>query len=120
MNLDLIHLRQLAEAATPGPWRVCAGGRAPYVAAAAGTPIVDLEITGAQIDFEQADAEHIAAFGPETALALLAVVEAAQRFRQIRLASTDGKQTQRGQRSKLLQEMGERLDAALAPFTEAT
>ncbi len=59
-----------------------------------------------------------AAFSLATALALLDVVEAAQRFRHYQLASTDGKQAQRGQRSKLLQEMGERLDAALAPFTE--
>lgn len=81
--LDLPALKEIAKAATDGPWGVAhtpidtpsGEGGDPYVESEGG-PIA-MEISHA-FEQEDADAEHIAAFDPPTALALIARAEAAE------------------------------------------
>lgn len=88
MTIDTTALREIAEAATPGPWE------------AEGSQVLceSWFLVAAVRDHSEieyrADAAHIAAFHPGTALALLAEVDAlraqVERVREALFASDDG------------------------------
>lgn len=88
---DLAQLRQIAEAATPGPWHyipktfhgddteLTAG-----VAAEDGTAVVCISALAEEGIENPIDALHIATFDPPTVLRLLKVANAAERWGQVR------------------------------------
>lgn len=74
----LSRLKQLAEAATPGPWEAYGTWVAEVTAHAAGDPEApDTRL----LECDEFNADYIAAANPQTILALLALVEAGQKIR---------------------------------------
>lgn len=89
---DLERMKQLADAATPGPWRVCGGATPHYKSIHSGEGYVvfgmadvhhDREGSGSTInapgmDRQAANAAYIAAANPSEILSLIARLEAAE------------------------------------------
>ena len=78
MNLDLKKLREVAEAATPGPW--VNGVDTVYYE---GCVTLATSRVGTDPKFFRKDAAYIAALNPQTALALLDRLEALEHGKQL-------------------------------------
>lgn len=71
MTLDLKRLREIANAATPGPWRAAEYG--------AVMTMENEDVAQGDLGQVEENAAHIAAFNPETVIALLDRIEALEK-----------------------------------------
>ena len=119
-DLDLAELRRIAEAATPGPWGAVIAKYGSEVGEYTGAHIPGVaevfitEHDGDRPPLEESDAEHIAAFDPPTALALIDRIEALEAERDgYRALSRNHNADAVAQR-----ERAERAEARLARVTD--
>ena len=87
--MDIAHLKQLAEAATPGPWRAyCRDNSSTFDR----SRFLQWELEGPEVpsgrgEFFGEDACYIAALSPEVVLAMIACIEAADAMRARQIAA---------------------------------
>lgn len=81
----LAELRRIAEAATPGPWRISDDGPADrfVIASADREHIAETTQGGSFTNEDLANAHHISTFDPPTVLALLNEIERLRRERKV-------------------------------------
>lgn len=111
MTLDLDALEKVAQEATPGPWRheiePYSGIEAVIVAADDLGLGPGLEVIATVGEAISADGEHIAAFNPETALALIAEVRKQKGLREFEKARADELEAERYGWESLVQKRAE-------------